>query len=43
VFDGHPKPIEDTNRASNEPKVREQFEQIANSLDSYLATPRKDF
>jgi hypothetical protein len=43
VFDGRPKPIEDTNRTSNEPKVRERFEQIANSLDSYLATPRKDF
>lgn len=43
VFDNYPKPIEDTNRTSNEPKVRERFEQIANSLDTYLATPRKDF
>lgn len=43
AFDGHPKPIEDTNRESNEPRVREHFEQMANSLDAYLARPRKDF
>jgi hypothetical protein len=43
VFDGNAKPIEDTNRASNEPKVRGGFEKIANSLDTYVSTPRKDF
>ena len=43
VFDGNAKPIEDTNRASNEPKVRERFEQMANSLDAYLTAPKKDF
>lgn len=43
VFDGNAKPIEDTNRASNEPKVRERFELMANSLDAYLKMPRKDF
>jgi hypothetical protein len=43
VFDNYAKPIEDTNRKSTEPKVRVQFEQIANSLDKYIATPRKDF
>ena len=43
AFDGRPNPIEETNRESNEPRVRERFEQMANSLDAYLSRPRKDF
>jgi hypothetical protein len=43
VVNGNAKPIEDTNRASNEPKVRERFAQISNSLDTYVAEPHKDF
>jgi hypothetical protein len=42
-FDGRPKPIEETNREPNERRVREHFEQLANSLDTYLAQPKKDF
>jgi hypothetical protein len=41
--DNFPKPIEETNRPSTEPKARERFEQLANSLDAYLAKPNNDF
>jgi hypothetical protein len=43
LVDGQSRSIESSNRDANEPRVRERFEQLANSLDEYLAKPRKDF
>jgi hypothetical protein len=41
VTDGFEKPIEDTNRASNEKLLAAEFEKIANSLVTYLSQPKK--
>jgi hypothetical protein len=42
IVNNRPMSIEDAHK-SNEAPVRARFEQIANSLDVYLAKPRKDF
>lgn len=34
--DGYEKPIEDTNRGMNEPKLKEKFQQLADSLAEYI-------
>ena len=41
--DGAPRALDYTDRDSNERRAREHFEQLANSLDDYLARPRDDF
>jgi hypothetical protein len=43
MLDGGAKPIEDTNRESNERSMREHFQKLADSLDGHLAQPKKDF
>ena len=42
VLDGYEKPIENTNRKSTEPKVKEKFEVMAESLNSYLSIKKND-
>ena len=41
VTDGFEKPIEDTNRASNEKLMAIEFQKIADSLVEYLSQPKK--
>ena len=41
VTDGFEKPIEDTNRASNEKILTAEFHKIADSLVTYLSQPKK--
>jgi len=42
-LDGPPKALDYTDRDSTERRAREHFEQLANSLDQYLAKPKDDF
>ena len=42
-LDGVPRAIDYTDRDSNERRVREHLEQLANSLDQYLTKPKEDF
>jgi hypothetical protein len=42
-LDATPRALDYTDRDSTERRVREQFEQLANSLDRYLTRPRDDF
>ena len=42
-LDATPKALDYTDRDSTERRAREHFEQLANSLDQYLARPRDDF
>jgi len=42
-LDGAPRALDYTDRDSNERRVREHFEQLANSLDHYLTRPKDDF
>ena len=42
-LDGTPRALDYTDRDSTERRAREHFEQLANSLDQYLARPRDDF
>jgi len=42
-LDGAPRALDYTDRDSNERRVREHFEQLANSLDQYLTKPKDDF
>jgi hypothetical protein len=42
-LDAAPRALDYTDRDSTERRAREHFEQLANSLDQYLARPRDDF
>lgn len=42
-LDGTPRALDYTDRDSTERRTREYFEQLANSLDQYLARPQNDF
>ena len=41
VTNGVEKPIEDTNRESNEKLMNQEFQKVAESLSVYLSQPRK--
>ena len=42
-LDGAPRALDSTDRDSNERRVREHFEHLANSLDQYLTRPMDGF
>lgn len=42
-LDAAPRALDYTDRDSTERRAREHFEQLANSLDQYLARPKDDF